>query len=546
MPTSVDAPNVVPAVIPRAGLRILSAAWWPYLVATVAAVLLRWPTLSNRMLTTDEPAYLLQAARLHSWETFAYAYLYRTETKTQIGLVPYLIAQLIDPGNAILIVRVFVLLALIISCWLLIAFARRFLGGPLTGLVAALLSAFYVATGSGYFTAPTILGEFWLGAKLEYFQLPFILACLYGVAWGSGVGGERPRHADWGLFGAGLAWAVAVLIKPGAILAGPVCVLSLLMLWPATVPPRQRLPAQARAVGAFVLGAALPVVLVFAPYVLRPSTLAELRFNLLDLNSSYAVGPPLIVRVPALLLGIPRILAVLFLIAPVLVGRRLRGRPPTTAQRVLPMVLLAVLALFIGYLPGQALLHYLIPIVPLMALAVCSYMGLFLDDLRARGRQGLARSFTFALALAYLAFQAQALLAYPGVAARDYYLDEDRTHFDLDGIVAYIKTHTAPTDPVWVYYDAPEINMLSGRPPATADPQADWLTFLWADPWFDRTLAALRAEPPKLIIGVSHPHLYFARAVPITEVPKVRTLVASDYRCDAALLRGAIICTRLK
>jgi hypothetical protein len=88
--------------------------------------------------------------------------------------------------------------------------------------------------------------------------------------------------------------------------------------------------------------------------------------------------------------------------------------------------------------------------------------------------------------------------------------------------------------------------MLSGRPPATADPQADWLTFLWADPWFDRTLAALRAEPPKLIIGVNHPHLYFARAVPITEVPKVRTLVASDYRCDAALLRGAIICTRLK
>ena len=64
----------------------------------------------------------------------------------------------------------------------------------------------------------------------------------------------------------------------------------------------------------------------------------------------------MIVRVPALLLGIPRILAALFLVAPVLVGRRLRGQPPTIAQRVLPMVLLAVLALFIGYLPGQALL----------------------------------------------------------------------------------------------------------------------------------------------------------------------------------------------
>jgi hypothetical protein len=210
------------------------------------------------------------------------------------------------------------------------------------------------------------------------------------------------------------------------------------------------------------------------------------------------------------------------------------------------MVLLTVPALFIGYLPGQALLHYLIPIVPLMALAVCGYLALVFRDLAQRGRSRLARALPFALALVYLAIQAPALLAYPGVAARDYYLDEDRTHFDLDGIVAYIKTHTGPSDPVWVYYDAPEINMLSGRPPATADPQADWLTFLWADPWFDRTLAALRAEPPKLIIGVNHPHLYFARAVPITQVPKVSTLLESDYRCDATLLRGAVICTRLR
>jgi hypothetical protein len=546
MDASMDASDFVPTVTPRARTGILSAPWWPYLLATVAAVLLRWPTLSNRMLTTDEPAYLLQAARLHSLDRFIYGYLYRTETKSPIGLIPYLVAQLIDPGNAILIVRVFVLLALLVSCWLLIAFARRFLGGPLPGLVAALISALYVATGSGYFTAPTILGEFWLGAKLEYFQLPFILACLYGVAWATGAGGTRPRHADWGLFGAGLAWAIAVLIKPGAILIGPVCLLSLLLLWSRARPWRARLPEQVRAGAAFLAGAALPVALVYVPYFLRPATLDELRFNLLDLNSSYAVGPPIIVRVPALLLGVPTVLLLLFLIAPVLVGRRLRGQPPTPAQRVLPLVLLAVPALFIGYLPGQALLHYLIPIVPLMALAVCGYLGLVFRDLARQGRLRLARALPFALALLYLAIQAPALLAYPGVAARDYYLEEDRTHFDLDGIVAYIKTHTAPTDPVWVYYDAPEINMLSGRPPATADPQADWLTFLWADPWFDRTLAALRAEPPKLIIGVNHPHLYFARAVPITEVSKVRTLVASDYRCDATLLRGAIICTRLK
>src|SRR5205085_2411672 len=99
-------PDVMPAVMPRVRQGFLSAAWWPYLVATVAAVLLRWPTLSNRMLTTDEPAYLLQAARLHSLETFIYGYLYRTETKSPIGLIPYLVAQLIDPGNAILIVRI--------------------------------------------------------------------------------------------------------------------------------------------------------------------------------------------------------------------------------------------------------------------------------------------------------------------------------------------------------------------------------------------------------------------------------------------------------
>jgi hypothetical protein len=496
------------------------------------------------MLTTDEPAYLLQAARLHSLEAFAHAYMYRTETKTQIGLIPYLLAQLIDPGSAILIVRVFVLLALLGSCWLLIAFAGRFLGSPLPGLAAALITALYAATGSGYFTEPYILGEFWLGAKLEYFQAPFILACLYAVAWGAGAAGVRPPRANWWLAAAGVSWAIAVLIKPGAILIGPVCLLSVLLLWPRASAPRARLPEQARAAAAFLAGAAAPVALVFAPYLLSPATLSELRFNLLDLNSSYAVGPPLIVRVPALLLGLPTVLLLLFLVAPVLVGRELRGRVAAPGTRVLPMVLLAAPALFLGYLPGQALLHYLIPIVPVMALAVCGYLSLALRSLAARGRVRQAAVLPLVLVLFYLTIQAPALIAYPTVAAEDYYLNEDRAHFDLDGIVAYIKAHTNPTDSVWVYYNAPEINMLSGRPSATRDPQGDWLTFLWADPWFGRTLADLEAEAPPLIIGVNHPHLYFARAAPITEVPAVHTLLERRYRCDSALLRGAIVCVR--
>ncbi|HMA33315.1 MAG TPA: hypothetical protein VKY74_02450, partial [Chloroflexia bacterium] len=523
-----------------ATLPVRAAAWWPYLVATVTMVLLRWPTLSNRMLTTDEPAYLLQADRLRSITAFVFAFAYRSETKTQIGLIPYLLADLVAPHNEILLVRSLVLLALIATGCLLVALAHRFLGSPLPGLAAAGIVALFGASGSGYFVLPTILGEFFLGAKLEYFQSPFLLVAIYGLVASATRPASRP--ADWRLAGAGAAWALAVLIKPGAVLLGPLCLASLPFLW-----PRQSTPWAPWATGllrgglAFGLGATLPVALVLGPYLFNPPALAELRFNLIDLNGAYGAvrQEPLFVRGAAMLLGVPGMLLVLYLLVPLIARWAVRDRIPIAAGRLLGILLLAGPLVFLGYLPGQGLLHYLIPVIPLVALTATGYLYLALAALAARGRAAHARMLALVLAGLYLAIQVPVLVRYPAVAGTDYYLDADRRRFDLDGLVAYIDAHSRPSDAVWIYYDTPELNLLAGRHAASRDPQADWLTFIWAEPWFSRAAADLAAEQPPVIIGIDRPTLHFDSALPLRQVPQVGTLIGRDYRCDPQTYRGA-------
>ncbi len=509
-------------------------------------LLARAGTLSNRMLTTDEPAYLLQADRLRSVEAFVYAFAYRSETKTQVGLIPYLIADLLDARNGIFLARVAVLLALIATGCGLVAITRRFLGSPWPGLAASGMVALYGMTGSGYFTQPNVLGEFFLGAKLEYFQTPFILAGIYALAAAS-MEDQTARRSVWLAAATGATWAVAVLIKPGAVLLGPLYVL-LGALWSPRLPSRR---AWAAGMGprsaAFALGVAVPVALVFVPYLFNPTAAAELRFNLIDLNASYGVvrQQPLWIHGAAMLLGLPGLLLLLYGLAPLLARRRLGTRLPAVAGRLLTLSALAAPLVFCGYLPGQGLLHYLIPVVPLAALSGCGYLYLVLRDLGAR--QGTRRTVLIvgALAAVYLAAQLPALAAYPQIAGGDYYLNNDRRHFDLDGLVAFIQTHSAPGSTLWVYYDTPELNWLTERHAATRDPQADWLTFVGGEPWFSRTVADLAAEKPALIIGIDQPNLAFPSdpPQPLLQVPLVGAFVQQNYHCTHTLIRGAMICT---
>ncbi len=109
-------------------LALAARRWSVYLLGALAVLLGRMPTLSNRMLWIDEPTYFTQAALLRSFQTFIYAFNYRVETKTQIGLIPFILADAIDHQNAFLLLHLFGLIAVLLSCWLLIAIADRFLG----------------------------------------------------------------------------------------------------------------------------------------------------------------------------------------------------------------------------------------------------------------------------------------------------------------------------------------------------------------------------------------------------------------------------------
>jgi hypothetical protein len=223
---------------------------------------------------------------------------------------------------------------------------------------------------------------------------------------------------------------------------------------------------------------------------------------------------------------------------------RLRKRMQRSTLRGLTLVLLAAFALFVGALPGQTKPHYLVPVVALLALAVASFIRADLWLLTARGQRRVAQSIALALSLIYLGAQIPSLAALRSDTSADSYLDDDRRRFDLDGLVAHIEAHTRPDAAIWVYFDAPEIYVLSNRRPATRDPSGSYLTQYWQEPWFSRTASELAVEQPDLIIGINEPRYTRRWALALTEIPRVGAHIARMYDCDSARIRGAIICSR--
>jgi hypothetical protein len=514
--------------------------WAAYVLAALAVLLLRWPTLTNRILSIDEPTYFAQAALLRSFQEFIYAFNYRVETKTQIGLIPFLLANALDPRNAILLLHLFGMIAVLLSCWLLVALADRFLGRPWLGLAATLIWVPYLNIGPAYDPGGLdVLSEF-PATLLEYFQTPFILLSLYGFLWATTTAGASARRAGWVLAGSGFAWAIAVLIKPSAALLALLYLLALIVYAAREGTLAKQIRVLLARGGAFAVGAALPVFLVFLPYLFNPVALAELRFNLVVVNGSYTTGSSLLVRALTLLIGLPPLLLLAFLLIPVLQRRHAPGAPPPA----LPLILWAGPILFLGILPGAGFLHYLIPVVPVMALAVVAYIGLLAQGWIRAGHAQRALVFCVLLAVVYWVPQLPRLARFPARMAADWYLNDDRARFDLDHLLAYIQTHTDPASTLWVYYNSPEVYLLAGRGPATRDPGGAYLSMYWTDPWFARTAAELAAAPPEMLIGIDHPRYFHPNALSLTEIPQVREIIARAYTCDSTLVRGAVICQR--
>jgi hypothetical protein len=523
----------------------LFRCWWPQLLVTVAVVILRWPTLSNRIFNIDEPTYLAQAARLRSPEAFVYAVLYRTETKTQVGLIPYLLANLTGGGDAMFVLHVFGLLAVLATCWLMIAFADRFLSGRVAGLAAALVWALWLAVGPGYANGVGEAQSNLLPTLLEIIQAPFILATLYMFASGVESGRVSAAFARLLLLCSGAAWATAVLIKPSAALVGPLC-LAALPVASHELTGRALFRRCVPAAAAFIVGAALPVALLFVPYLFSPAALSELRFNLVQVNAAYAQGAPGYRRALSLIGGVPAVLLAGWALLPPWVMLRVRrssgSKRPLSA---LLLVWLAGLAVLVGSLPGHAFWHYLVPVVPLVALAATESVSVALHRVAPFGRRAPA-IVGLLLAACYLAPQLPAVRTYAAGASADSYLDDDRRRIDVDGLVTYVRAHSRPDASIWAYYNTPELYLLADRHPATRDPGGAYLWLFWDEPWFQRTADDLATEQPELIIDIHEPR--YAAGTPqeraLTRIPRVGALIERDYVCDQQAIRGATVCTR--
>ena len=512
--------------------RIPASAWcvagW-----IAAAALARAPLLTNQFHSIDEASYFAQAGRLHTLDAFVYAYLYRTETKSQVAVLPYLLAQLLAPAQAALWGQIFALIAIVVSGALLIAAAGRWLGSPVIGLLAAGIWLPFLEVGPGYPLPGLDPTEAFPAPLLEYWQAPCVLAAGYLALRAAESRGPGRAAPAWGL--AGLAWALAVLIKPPALVLAP---LLLAAPWALRVPASPR--TYLRNAVAFGVGALLPVAAVFGPYLPRPDTWAELRFNLVDVNAAYAEVVPLPLRAAAMLLAFPPLLLLGWVAAPIVARRAAAGGP----GRLLAGIWWAGPVFFAGLLPGGGFAHYIIPLLPFVALATVGYGWWWLRGVAAAGHPRRAGALAAVLLGAYLLAQAPALLAMPAQLRADTFLADDRQRFDLAGLVGYIQAHSAPTDAIWVYYNTPELYTLAARRPATRMPNNEYLIAYWREPWFSRTAADLAAEQPALLIGITDPRFARAWVTPLPAIPVVQDVIARLYRCDAGAVRGAVVCTR--
>jgi len=244
--------------------------YWPYLLAALVGLLAKLPTLNNNIIFIDEPTYLMHARRLDSLETFFYSFSYRTEPKFQLGLLPDLLALAISPPNAILIMRLCGLVAVMVSGGLLLSLSQLMFGERVPGWFAWLLWLFFLNRNAADVVP-----------LLEYFQTPLLLFSLWLLIKASG----RNTYIFW----AGFMVALAGLIKPTALIVAPVLILGLYGLGHPWLKPAKwsfvkRLAGQIAWLGS---GISLPLGVFILPYLLRPTALADLKFKLIEISSSY-------------------------------------------------------------------------------------------------------------------------------------------------------------------------------------------------------------------------------------------------------------------
>ncbi|MCU1452780.1 MAG: hypothetical protein JWN46_926, partial [Acidimicrobiales bacterium] len=118
-----------------------------------------------------------------------------------------------------------------------------------------------------------------------------------------------------------------------------------------------------------------------------------------------------------------------------------------------------------------------------------------------------------------------------------------RTLPDPQPLARYVRAHTRPGQPVWIWGSFPEVLWAADRPPGGALVHSDFVTGLSgarkagpatladATPGAEAALLrALRAHPPALVLDTSSADLRHYGAYPMRLFPALDRYVRSGYR----------------
>jgi hypothetical protein len=295
-----------------------------------------------------------------------------------------------------------------------------------------------------------------------------------------------------------------------------------------------------------LLGVAAPLAVFLLPYLSRPETIPDLRFNFIDLAGAYSNLHNLsyLTRLLILLASFP-VSAMIIIVTTViqyLVSRFVfhRRRWDETGIFELAMLLTGGVLLY-GYVAGQVKPHYIVAIMPPLMLFAGHRIWLFHKSLPGRNLPTLflATLGLFIVALETDSFRLYSNLITDGGSA---YAGQ-MPAIDARSIAGYIEANSASQDTIWVYYNAPEIYWLANREPATNDPTGSWVMEMHNQFWFHRTHEQLLRDRPIFIVGIAEPR-YPANIPALTELPLVKNLLAEQYACDFTLISKVTICRR--
>lgn len=508
-------------------------SWIPLVLVVLIVILAKLPTLHNNIIFIDEPAYLAEARRLDSLEAFIFSFEHRTQTKFQLGLVPYMLAQLISHSNAILIVRLLGIGATIISCWLIMLLSQHLFRSLFPSFVA-LCSWLLFLNSSDVNIVPL----------LEYFQTPVILLCVWLFARIL----QQP-HKSFGLFfWLGVCIAVAALIKPPAIVIS--FVVSFFMVfyhsdffvdWKAGI----------KAYCLLAVGLALPLCIFILPYSLNPAAFGELKFSLVDAvlqyNRAYKNNAGLLANLGSLLLELQLAnIALMGLAAGWWVYHKFHCKieHSKSRQTISQEFLLATgAALFLAYASGQAKTHYLIPVLPLLMLPVSDQLRNFYQKVKLPKK----RNILVVLAVVWLSvFQVKAWLFYGLMLIdSDGKVYAQQLEYDKSALVNYIQTNSSPQDMIWVFFDAPEVYWFANRKPATNDPLGAFILEFDTNSWIDRTYEQLERDKAKVLVLFEETRFSYKARRNIVEFPRLQKLLDEKYMCSQEVIAQATICKRV-